>query len=98
MACSGACLGTDQEGRDTTATVSGSSNGGTLTVSVGAEDLDCNNAVNQFYVSTSEVASFSVTPATTRTLVTMKLAAASVTKPFFKYEARLQLAGLDLHE
>ncbi len=87
VACSGACSGTDQEG-DTTATVSGSSNGGTLTVSVGAEDSDCNNAVNQFYVSTSEVASFSVTPATTRTLVTMGLAAA------LGDEAVLQVRGL----
>ena len=49
--------------------------------------------MNQFYVSTSEVASFSVTPATTRTLVTMKLAAASVTKPFFKYEVCFSSPG-----
>ncbi len=83
--CSGACSGTDQLG-DTTATVSATSNGGVLSMSLGLDDIDCNNAVNHYYVSTSEVVDFSVTPAVGRTTITIKLAAASVDKPFFKYE------------
>jgi hypothetical protein len=84
--CAGACSGTDQQG-DTTATVSAKSNGGLLTMSLGLDPApDCNNAANGFYVGTSEVLTFSVTPATGRTTVVMKLARASVTKPVFKYE------------
>jgi hypothetical protein len=86
QACSGACSGTAQGG-DTTATVSATSNGGLLTMSLGLDPApDCNNAANDFYVGSSEVLTFSVTPATGRTTVVMKLAKASVTKPFFKYE------------
>ena len=85
QACSGSCTGTDSL-NDTTATVSATSNGGVLTMSLGLDDVDCNNAVNNYYVATSETVSFQVTPAAGRTTITIKLAAASVDRPFFKYE------------
>ena len=50
------------------------------------DDADCNNAVNRNYVATSQTVSFDVTTGTGRTTIVMKLAAASVTKLFFKYE------------
>ncbi len=84
--CSGACSGTAQSG-NTTGTVSANSNGGLLTLSIGLEEADCNNEKNNYYVATSEVVSFSVTPATGRTTVTIKIDKSSVTKPFIKYEA-----------
>jgi hypothetical protein len=83
--CSGACSASTQSG-STSATVSGSSNGGVLSASLGLDTVDCNNAVNRNYVATSETVTFNVTQATGRTLVTMKVAAASVTKLWFKYE------------
>jgi hypothetical protein len=83
--CSGACSGSDTQG-DTTATVSATSNGGVLAMSLGLDEVDCNNAVNKYYVATSQTVSFSVTPATGRTTITIKLAAASVDRPFLKYE------------
>ena len=55
-------------------------------LSLGLDNVDCNNAVNRNYVATSETVTFDVTPATGRTTVTMKIAAASVTKLWFKYE------------
>ena len=85
MVCSGACSGSSQTG-DTTATVSATTNGGLLTMSLGLDSIDCNNAVNHYYLSTSEVLSFGVTPSAGRKTVIIELAAASVTKPFFKYE------------
>jgi hypothetical protein len=85
VVCSGACSGSDQLG-NTSATVSATSNGGVLSMSVGLDTVDCNNAVNHNYVSTSQAVTFDVTPAVGRTTITMKLAAASVTRPFYKYE------------
>ena len=70
----------------TSATVNSNSNGGVLSASLGLDNVDCNNAVNRNYVATSETVTFDVTQATGRTLVTMKVAAASVTKLWFKYE------------
>jgi hypothetical protein len=84
--CAGSCSGTATLGA-TTASVSATSNGGLLTMSLGLDALDCNDAVNGFYVGSSEVLTFSVTPAAGRTTVVMKLAKAAVTKAFFKYEA-----------
>ena len=66
--------------------MSGNSNGGVLSASLGLDTVDCNNAVNRNYVATSQTVTFDVTQATGRTLVTMKIAAASVTKLWFKYE------------
>jgi hypothetical protein len=83
--CTGACSGTDQMA-DTSATVSATTNGGVLTMSLGLDALDCNNAVNHYYVSTSQVLTFGLTPSAGRKTVTIGLAAASVTKPFHKYE------------
>lgn len=83
--CSGSCSGTATEG-DTTATVSATSNGGVLSLSVGLDDLDCNNAVNHNYVATSETVTWNVTPAAGRTAITIKVDHASVTKSFLKYE------------
>jgi len=84
-ACSGACSGSIQSG-DTSATVSATTNHGLLTMSLGLDTVDCNNAVNHYYVGTSEVLTFAVTPATGRKTVTIELAAASVAKPLFQYE------------
>ena len=83
--CSGACSASTQKGT-TSATVNSSSNGGVLSASLGLDNVDCNNAVNHNYVATSETVTFDVTQGTGRTLVTMKVAAASVTKLWFKYE------------
>lgn len=83
--CSGACSGTAASG-NTTATISATSNGGVLSMSVGLDDIDCNNAVNHFYVATSETVTWDITPAAGRTAITIKLDAASVTKSFLKYE------------
>jgi hypothetical protein len=83
--CSGACSVSTQSGT-TSATVSGNSNGGVLTASLGLDNVDCNNAVNHNYVATSQAVTFDLSQATGRTLVTMKIAAASVTKLWFKYE------------
>lgn len=83
--CVGACTGTISQGT-TTATVAATSNGGALWMSLGLDDVDCNNAVNHNYVATSAPVTFNVTPATGRTTVTMKVAKASVTKLWFKYE------------
>ena len=83
--CSGACSATDSLG-DTTATVSATSNGGVLSLSLGLDPIDCNNAANHFYVTTSESVSWNVTPAAGRTTITIKLDRDSVTKSFLKYE------------
>jgi hypothetical protein len=90
--CSGACSGSDQLG-DTSATVSANSNGGVLSLSLGLDNVDCNNAANKFYVATSQAVTFDVTPAIGRTTITMKLAAASVTKPFYKHEVCFSSPG-----
>jgi hypothetical protein len=83
--CSGACSVSTQSGT-TSATVSANSNGGVLSASLGLDNVDCNNAVNHNYVATSQAVTFDVTPAIGRTTITMKLAAASVTRLWFKYE------------
>ena len=79
------CSATSQSGT-TSATVNANSNGGVLSVSVGLDNVDCNNAVNHNYVATSATVTFDVTPATGRTNVTLKIAAASVNKLWFQYE------------
>jgi hypothetical protein len=83
--CSGACSASTQLGT-TSATVSATSNGGVLTVSLGLDSLDCNDAANRYYVATSQVVSFDVTPATGRTVVTIKLAAAPGNRPYYRYQ------------
>jgi hypothetical protein len=83
--CSGACSVSTRSGT-TSATVSAISNGGVLSASLGVDNVDCNNGVNHNYVGTSQAVTFDVTQAIGRTTVTMKLAAASVTKLWFKYE------------
>jgi hypothetical protein len=84
-ACAGACSGTISQST-TTATVAATSTGGALWMSLGLDDVDCNNAANHNYVATSVPVTFNVTAATGRTTVTMKLAKASVTKLWYKYE------------
>jgi hypothetical protein len=91
-ACAGACSGTAELG-DTVATVSATSNGGLLTMSLGLDSpatVDCNDAVNGFYVGTSEVLTFNVTPATGRTTVVMSV---DGTKPFWQYEVCFSSPG-----
>jgi hypothetical protein len=83
--CTGACSASDQL-LTTNATVNATSNGGVLTVSLGLDSLDCNDATNRYYVATSQVVSFDVTPATGRTVVTLELAAASVNRPYYRYQ------------
>ncbi len=84
-ACAGACSGSTQTG-DTAATVSATTTAGLLTMSLGLDTVDCNDAMNHYYVGTSQVLTFGVTPAAGRKTVTIELAAASVTKPASKYE------------
>jgi hypothetical protein len=83
QACAGSCSGTVELG-GTSASISTTSNGGILTMSLGLDGLDCNDAANGFYVGTSEVLTFDVTPAAGRTTVVMSVVA---TKPFWAYEA-----------
>jgi hypothetical protein len=84
-ACTGPCSGSTTK-VDTSATISADAPGGLLTMTFAADPLDCNNAVNRYYVATSEVLTFTVTPSAGRKEITMGLSAASVTKPASKYE------------
>lgn len=84
VTCSGACSGSSQKD-DTSATVSAESNG-VLSFSLGLDDIDCDNGPNRFYKSSSEVLTFDVTSGAGRTMVTITLAASSVTKVAKKYE------------
>lgn len=82
--CSGSCSGSDEAG-NTQATVTASSSG-LLTLTVGLGGISCNNAANRNYVSSSEPIVFDVTSGTGRTTVVLGLAAASVTRPYKKYD------------
>ncbi len=84
-ACSGPCSGSATSST-TSATVSANAPGGLLTMTFGVDSVDCNNAVNHYYVATSEVLTFAVTPSQGRKTITIGLAAAAVTKPASKYE------------
>lgn len=84
-ACTGPCSGSAAM-TDTSATVSADAPGGLLTMTFGLDPLDCNNAVNHYYVATSEVLTFTVTPSAGRKEITIGLTAASVTKPASKYD------------
>ncbi len=84
-ACTGQCSGSATSST-TTATVSANAPGGLLTMTFGVDSVDCNNAVNHYYVATSEVLTFAVTPSQGRKTITIGLAAAAVTKPASKYE------------
>jgi len=85
VACTGACAGTDQRGT-TSAKVAATTSGGILTLSLGFEDVDCDNAVNRHYRGSSEPIVFDVTQGTGRTVVTIGLAAATVTRSYKRYE------------
>jgi hypothetical protein len=83
--CDGPCGGTSH--RDTTtAVISSSSNGGVLTMSLGLDDFDCNDAANGYYVDSSAAVTFDVTPTTNRTVITIRLDAADVTRPYNLYD------------
>jgi hypothetical protein len=84
VVCSGPCSGSSEKG-DTSAVVSADSNG-VLSFSLGLDGVECNDSVNQYYVSNSKVITFDVTTAVGRTTVTITLDAASVTKTAKKYE------------
>ncbi len=84
-ACTGPCSGSATSST-TSATVSANAPGGLLTMTFGVDSVDCNNAVNHYYVATSEVLTFAVTPSQGRKTITIGLAAAAVTKPASKYE------------
>jgi hypothetical protein len=84
-ACTGPCSGSATSGT-TSATVSANAPGGLLTMTFGIDTVDCNNAVNHYYVATSEVLTFGVTHSQGRKTITIGLAAAAVTKPASKYE------------
>lgn len=83
--CSGDCSGSSDKG-DTTATIQVSSNGGILSMSLGLDSLDCNDAPNHYYTSTSAPVTWDITTGTSRTEVTIRLAAASVNRPFNLYD------------
>ena len=55
-------------------------------MSVGLDDVDCNNAVNHNYVATSATVTFNVTPPPAARRHDEDRQAASVTKLWFKYE------------
>ncbi|MFN8619747.1 MAG: hypothetical protein U0869_03230 [Chloroflexota bacterium] len=82
--CSGACSGSDQSG-NTQATVQAST-AGLLTLTVGIDGVNCNDAANRFYSTTSQPILFNVTGGTGRTTVTIGLAAASVDRSYKKYQ------------
>jgi hypothetical protein len=83
--CSGACGGSDTR-TTTTATIDAVTNGGLLTLSLGLTNVDCNTPINKYYQATSEPLLFNVTQATGRTVVTMRIAAASVDRRYDKYQ------------
>jgi hypothetical protein len=83
--CSGECSGSSERGA-TAATISSSSNGGVLTMSLGLDELSCDNAANQFYKSTSAPVTWDITPANDRTFITIRLDASEVTRPYNLYD------------
>ena len=83
--CSGACSGSSSKGT-TTVTVRTASSSGVLTLSVGLDDLDCNNAANQRYRGTSAPATWDITRSDSRTEVTIRLDSADVTKAYNLYD------------
>ena len=82
----GKCPGPEIVDGDTTASVTAVSKDGILSYTLGLENLDCDNAINRFYRSKSEVLTFNVTEATGRTIVTIRLKASSVDRAAKKYE------------
>jgi hypothetical protein len=85
--CSGACSATDQKGNTTGSVNTSTGPGGLLGLSLGVEALSCNNVVNQFYPRTSQVLTFDVVGSTTTQIVTIAIAASSVTQPADRYQA-----------
>jgi len=70
----------------TTATVSSSSNGGVLKMSLGLDALSCDYEANQHYTSTSSPLTWDVASAGGRTEVTIRLDASDVTRPYNLYD------------
>ncbi len=84
--CSGSCSGSDSRG-DTSATVSATTAAGAvLSMSLGLDTISCNDAADRFYVSTSQVLTFGLTPAVTSKTVTITLAKSSVIRSFNRYQ------------
>ena len=87
------------ESGDTTATVSATSNGGVLTLSLGLDDVDCNNAVNNYYVATSEAVDLGMSPRPpVGRAITIKLDAGVGHQAVPQVRGLLQLADLRLHQ
>lgn len=83
VACTGACTGTQSVGA-TTASIS-STTTGTLSLSLGLEDVSCDNEVNKSYQASSEPLLFDVTEGTGRTVVTVRIDAANVDRRLGHY-------------
>src|SRR5262249_37273743 len=79
------CLGSSDKGT-TTANVSVGSSNGILTLSLGLDDLDCNNAANHFYQSTSSPLTWAITSGSGRVTITIRLDSADVNRPFNLYD------------
>jgi hypothetical protein len=60
--------------------------GGLIGLSLGVEALSCNDAINHFYPRTSQVLTFDVVGSTTTQLVTITIAASSVTQAADLYQ------------
>ena len=55
-------------------------------MSLGLDQLDCDNAANHFYQSISSPLTWDITPANGRTEITIRLAAADVTRSYNLYD------------
>lgn len=84
VACTGACTGTQSIGA-TTASIS-STTTGTLSLSLGLEDVSCDNAINRYYQASSEPLLFDVTEGTGRTVVTVRIDADDVDRWLGRYQ------------
>ena len=83
--CSGPCSGQTSKGTTSTS-ISLTSDGGVLTLSLGLDDLDCNDAPNHYYTSTLEPVSWDITSASGRVEVTIRLDSADVNRPYNLYD------------
>lgn len=83
VACTGACTGEQSKG-STTASIS-STTTGTLSLSLGVDDVSCDNEINKYYQATSESLLFDVTDGTGRTVVTVRIDAADVDRRLGRY-------------
>lgn len=83
VACTGSCTGEQSKG-STTASIS-STTTGTLSLTLGLDDVSCDNAINKYYQASSEPLLFDVTDGTGRTVVTVRIDAADVDRRLGRY-------------